>query len=378
MGCSQSRTAPTKHGRPGGRVKGNALDYRRVTTEDTELLNCEATLRIRDDSSDECPGPMRRTSSWHSLAPLSEFGDDSEEDEVAEGDSRPEGPFGRPIEQVYQGVHDGPVLGSGRSGAVRLATHRATGGRYAVKCLDLSLVGTEEEMDQLYQEIYVMTQLDHPNVVLLEEVYESDSEIYLVQELCSGGDIFEHLEEQPEYRYSEDQCARLVKSMLCAVRYIHSKGIVHRDLKLENYVFSDTGDDPKIKLIDFGLSKYLKFGEVQREAVGTPYTVAPEVLRGRYDEKCDIWAIGVIAHLLLCGDPPFGGCDGESLGEVRDNIMRGDVALEGEVWDGVSSLAKGFVRRMLVADPDMRPTAREAQEDPWIMEVVLAPERTKE
>ncbi len=107
-------------------------------------------------------------------------------------------PFGKPIEEVYDGVHDGPVLGSGISGLVRLCTHMATGAKYAVKCLDLGLVETEEGLQQLREEIAIMCQLDHPNIVRLEEVYESHSEIYLVQELCVGGELFDRLDEVSE------------------------------------------------------------------------------------------------------------------------------------------------------------------------------------
>lgn len=141
-------------------------------------------------------------------------------------------PFGKPIEEVYDGVHTGPVLGSGISGLVRLVTHKATGVKYAVKCLDLGLVDNKEGLAQLREEIFIMCQLDHPNIVRLEEVYESHSEIYLVQELCLGGELFDRLDEQPDYHYTEGECARLIKQMLCAVRYLHSKGIIHRDLKL--------------------------------------------------------------------------------------------------------------------------------------------------
>merc|ERR1712232_131283 len=157
----------------------------------------------------------------------------------------------------------------------------------AVKCLDLNLLETEESLEQLRQEIFIMRELDHPNIVRLEEVYESENEIYLVQELCFGGELFDRLDEQPDYHYTEQQCARLVKQMLCAVRYMHSKGIIHRDLKLENFLFSsEDASNAELKLIDFGLSKHFKYGEVQHEAVGSPYTVAPEVI------------------LLLSGEPP--------------------------------------------------------------------------
>uniref|UniRef100_A0A7S2A6B0 Calmodulin n=1 Tax=Ditylum brightwellii TaxID=49249 RepID=A0A7S2A6B0_9STRA len=276
--------------------------------------------------------------------------------------------FDKPIEEVYEGVHDGPVLGSGVSGVVRKITHRETGEKFAVKCLDLGLVNTKEGLQQLREEIFIMCQLDHPNIVKLEEVYESQKEIYLVQELCLGGELFDRLDDQPDYHYTEGQCARLVKQMLCAVRYIHSKGIIHRDLKLENFLFSDTTQDAALKMIDFGLSKHFTFGEVMDEAVGTPYTVAPEVIKSCYDERCDVWGIGVITFLLLSGESPFGGCDGvEPLSMVKNNILRGHVRFEPEdIWVDVSDQAKQFILKLLVTDPNQRPTAREAQTSSWL------------
>mmetsp|Transcript_41026 Transcript_41026/g.45844 ORF Transcript_41026/g.45844 Transcript_41026/m.45844 type:complete len:1074 (-) Transcript_41026:113-3334(-) len=279
-------------------------------------------------------------------------------------------PFGRPIEEVYDGVHDGPILGSGVSGIVRKVVHLKTGVEYAVKCLDLGLVGTEEGLEQLRDEIFIMCQLDHPNIIRLEEVYESHSEIYLVQELCVGGELFDRLDEQPDYHYTEAECARLIKQMLCAVRYLHSKGIIHRDLKLENFLFSSSAQDSELKMIDFGLSKHFRYGEIHQEAVGTPYTVAPEVIRGRYDERCDIWAIGVIAFLLLSGDPPFGGCGGsESLLAVRTNILNGSFQFEpAEIWDLVSPTAKEFINTLLTTNPKLRPNATTAQHLTWLEE----------
>mmetsp|Transcript_12048 Transcript_12048/g.13792 ORF Transcript_12048/g.13792 Transcript_12048/m.13792 type:complete len:1089 (+) Transcript_12048:74-3340(+) len=279
-------------------------------------------------------------------------------------------PFGKPIEEVYDGVQRGPVLGSGISGVVRLVTHKATGVKYAVKCLDLGLVDTEEGLMQLREEIFIMCQLDHPNIVRLEEVYESHTEIYLVQELCLGGELFDRLDEQPDYHYTEAECARLIKQMLCAVRYLHSKGIIHRDLKLENFLFSSSAQDSELKMIDFGLSKHFRYGEIHQEAVGTPYTVAPEVIRGRYDERCDIWAIGVIAFLLLSGDPPFGGCGGsESLLAVRTNILNGSFQFEpAEIWDLVSPTAKEFINTLLTTNPKLRPNATTAQHLTWLEE----------
>jgi len=262
------------------------------------------------------------------------------------------------------------VLGSGIAGIVRKVTHRITSVNYAVKTIELSNVDNESSLQQLREEIYIMCQLDHPNVVRLEEVYESHQQIYLVQELCLGGELFDRLDEQPDYHYTEQQCARLVNQMLCAVRYIHSKGIIHRDLKLENFLFSSEDADSELKMIDFGLSKHFALGETQSDPVGTPYTVAPEVIRGKYDNGCDVWAIGVITYLLLCGDPPFGGCGGpESLIQVRNNILGGTFKFKPEdIWAAVSDRAKEFILHVLQVDPNKRPTAQEAQDHPWLLE----------
>ena len=122
--------------------------------------------------------------------------------------------FGKPVKDVYSGVQDGTFLGSGISGIVRLCTHTKTGIEYAVECLDLSLIEKDHYLQQLRDEIHIMFQLDHPNIVQLEEVYESVDEIYLVQELCTGGEVFDRLEELSDYRYTEHQCSLLVKQML--------------------------------------------------------------------------------------------------------------------------------------------------------------------
>jgi calcium-dependent protein kinase len=123
-----------------------------------------------------------------------------------------------PIEEIYDGVFTGTVLGSGVSGTVRLVQHRETGVKYAVKCMDLGLIDTKEGLLQLRNEISIMCHLDHPNIVRIEEVYMSINEIYIVQELCLGGDLFDRLEQQENYHYNEAQCAKMIKQMLSAVR----------------------------------------------------------------------------------------------------------------------------------------------------------------
>lgn len=281
---------------------------------------------------------------------------------------RMETPFGKPIDEIYDGVYDGQVLGQGVAGTVRRIRHRTTGVEYACKELDISGIDSERGLRQLRDEISIMCQLDHPNIVRIEEVYEETNKIYLVQELCLGGELYDRLDQQTDLHYTEATCARLVKQIVSAVRYLHSKGVIHRDLKLENFLFTTVEGDSELKMIDFGLSKHFEIGDVQNEQVGSRYTCAPEILKGRYDEKCDVWAIGVITYLLLCGDAPFGGCyEGECIADVKHAILSGDIPFEpADIWEDTSDLSKKFVRRLLQVDPAKRPTAREVQRDDWL------------
>lgn len=278
-----------------------------------------------------------------------------------------ENPLGASIEDIYDGVHDGDVLGAGVTGDVRLITHKETGIRRALKRLDLCQLKNEHGI--LLDEVKIMCALDHPNIVCLEEVYEGDNVLYLTQELCTGGDLFDRLDQQPDYHYTETNCARLVRQIISSVSYLHSKNIIHRDLKLENFLFQDESSQSELKMIDFGLSKHFNDGELQHDSVGTPYTVAPEVLlqKDGYDEKVDVWAIGVITYLLLSGDTPFGGADGEDLGEVRDRILSGHVSFEESVWDKVSDMAVDFIKSILVLDPEKRPSVEDLPKHPWLI-----------
>ena len=139
------------------------------------------------------------------------------------------------VESVYDGVHNGPILGTGAAGIVRKCTHRQTGVDFAVKCLNIGLIESDEIIESLREEIFIMCQADHPDIIRLEEVYESDSQIYLILKLMQGGDMFDRLDEQPDYHYSEVQCAQIVRQMTSAVRYLHMNNVIHRDLKLGTF-----------------------------------------------------------------------------------------------------------------------------------------------
>ena len=268
-----------------------------------------------------------------------------------------------PIESVYKIDYENE-LGRGAGGIVHKARHLVTGDYFAVKCLEKKRVNTTEEgLDQLRNEIALMCEIDHPNIVRIREVYESEDMLYIVQELCTGGELFDRLVDV--HHFSEAECAKMMKKMASDISYLHEHGICHRDLKLENWLYTASGE---LVLIDFGLSKHFEKGQHLNDVVGTPYTVAPEIMRGDYDEKADIWALGVIAYLLLSGETPFGGLDGEEPSEVADRIVQGKLDFEPScVWDGVSDCAKDFVRSLLALDSEQRPNAKQIQKEIWIV-----------
>lgn len=276
---------------------------------------------------------------------------------------RMETPLGDSIEQVYDGVHDGPVLGTGAAGLVRLVTHKETGVEYAVKIIDLSKYTTEKRLTQLKTEVQISAQVNHENIIRLEEVYQSDTHLYLVQELCAGGDLFDLLKSQKNGHLSEDETRRLVKQLLSAVKYLHAHNILHRDVKLENFLLTSSGT---LKMIDFGVARYFTPGQVHHDAVGTPYSIAPEVVRRCHSEQSDVWSVGVLTFALLSGKTPFGGCDGGDLKAVRKNILEGNFSFNDAVWETVSSSARGFIVKVLQTDVLKRPSAKHVLRHEWI------------
>lgn len=303
----------------------------------------------------------------HFLTHVDRFGLEEEmrQSLIAEGKTpvRMETPLGESIEEVYDGVHDGRVLGTGVSGLVRLVTHKETGVEYAVKIIDLSKYGTEKRLNQLKNEVRISAQVDHPNIIHLEEVYQSETHLYLVQELCTGGDLFDLLKAQEDCRLNEDDARRLIQQLLSAVKYLHAHNIIHRDVKLENFLLTSDGT---LKMIDFGVATYFRPGQVHRDAAGTPYCIAPEVIRRCHSERSDVWSVGVLAFALLSGKTPFGGCDGGNLSAVRTNILRGDVSFCDEAWSNVSDSAKDFLLKLLRVDMHRRPSARTALRHEWL------------
>lgn len=168
-----------------------------------------------------------------------------------------------------------------------------------------------------------------------------------------------------EHEYYDEQTAkREIKQIIAALQYCHSKGIVHRDLKPENLLYSTSGPEAVVKLADFGLAKICKEDQLMKTACGTPGYVAPEILsRKKYDEKVDVWSLGVITYILLCGFPPFYHNNNAVLFK---KIKRGDYDFPAPYWTNVSEEAKDFIRKILVVKPEKRLSLEKLLEHPWL------------
>jgi calcium-dependent protein kinase len=264
----------------------------------------------------------------------------------------------RKLEDDYV-VEKSKVVGSGYSGPVRPGTSRLTGKKVAVKSFNKKML-TLKRLEFLRNEVSVYLLLDHPNVTRLLDVYEDDKWVHLVMEFCAGKELYHRLVKKS--RYSEKDAARTTYEMLLAINYLHQHNIVHRDIKLENFLYEDQSEDSKLKLIDFGFSRVWHPHERLQASCGSIQYVAPEVLRGNYGSQCDMWSLGVIVYMILSGGPPFDGYEDE----VLENIRIGNYKMKGNRWKSVSDQAKDFVKRLLVVDPKARMTAAEALNHPWI------------
>jgi len=237
---------------------------------------------------------------------------------------------------------------------------------YAMKSIQLDRLTNDVYIDELKNEIMILKALDHPNIVRPLETFQYDRQYYMVMELCHGGDLYTRMP------YSEQEACRITESICNALSYLHSQNVIHRDLKFENVLFTDPAS-PDVKLIDFGLSKKYVPREKINDGVGTIYTMAPEVIhtsREGYDDKVDLWSLGVIAYMLLSSQMPF-------YGNTRLSVMKKIIGCQynfkGAKWRTPSLSSKKFVAQLLQLDPKARPTADEALKSRWFTNVLHRP-----
>ena len=205
--------------------------------------------------------------------------------------------------------------------------------------------------------------------MILHDFYTEDNYYYLVTEFMEGGELFDRIVEKSYY--SEREARDLVKLLLEAIKYCHECNVVHRDLKPENLLLTSRSDDASIKLADFGFAKKIEFdGEGLSTACGTPGYVAPEILQGKtYGRSVDVWSIGVITYILLCGYPPF---HDDNHNALFRKIKKGKYQFDSPYWDHISESAKDLITKMLVVDPEKRSTAAELLQHQWVVEKDVA------
>ena len=247
----------------------------------------------------------------------------------------------------------GSVIGSGGFGQVRICTKIGdeTQKLFAVK----SIFKQKAEKD-IIKEVKVLITLDHPSIIKFYEYFVDDEYFHLVTELCTGGELVNKIQESP---IPEKQASSIIWKILSAIAYCHSNEISHRDLKPENIMFETNADtdETEIKIIDFNLSKDNLTGSNMKSVIGTPYYMAPEVILGDYNRKCDVWSIGIISYFMLCGQQPF--YDGKTIFNVYNKILREEPEFKEPVWETISPEIIDFIKQCLIKDTNLRPSAKD-------------------
>lgn len=275
---------------------------------------------------------------------------------------------GKPVGNFFQKYQLLPVtLGTGSFSQVRKAILRSDESmEVAVKIIKKEHL-TRKDILGAYSEVEILQSLDHPNIVKCYDFYENAHFFYIVCEFIQGGELLERIEKRKTY--SEEDAKRLVQVLASALKFCYDHGVVHRDLKAENILLRSQDDDADIVLVDFGFAskqptELLSFKLLQTQ-LGTPNYVAPEILRGKaYNYKCDVWSLGVLTYILLCGQPPFYGHD---KAELFHKIKQGLFEFRPKfTWEKVSDSAKAFIGKLLQGDPDARYDFEQVLGDEWL------------
>ncbi|XP_049931410.1 calcium-dependent protein kinase 10-like isoform X2 [Nymphaea colorata] len=279
--------------------------------------------------------------------------------------------LGRKTENLKDLYTLGRKLGQGQFGTTYLCVEKTTGKEYACKSIAKRKLVAEDDVEDVRREIQIMHHLaGHPNMISITGAYEDALAVHVVMELCAGGELFDRI--VAKGHYSERKAADLARVIVGVVEACHSLGVMHRDLKPENFLFVDKREESSLKTIDFGLSIFFKPGETFSDVVGSPYYVAPEVLRKHYGPEADVWSAGVIIYILLSGVPPFWA---ETEQGIFDQVLHGDLDFSMDPWPAISDEAKDLLKKMLTRNPKKRPTAHEVLCHPWVQVDGVAPDK---
>lgn len=254
------------------------------------------------------------------------------------------------------------IIGKGKFGLVKKAINKESNELVAVKIIS-KLALSLEELQLAKQEVEILKICHNEYLIQLVDYYETKEEFYIYLEYCSGKDLFSWFSNR-KFKITEEQAKHIITQILYGVSYLHQHGIIHRDLKPENILLVDSSDFPKLKISDFGLSKIIGPDQVACESYGTLSYASPEVLKNKpYNEKSDIWTIGIMAYLFLVGHLPF---DGNSSKDIIEQTVFKNTPFPFNLWKEISMEARNFVELCLNKNPNKRISIKEALETSWI------------
>lgn len=229
-----------------------------------------------------------------------------------------------------------------------------------IENLKIKIDQKKYEDERFLKEIEILKKLDHPNIMKLYEFYNREHRFYLICEYIEGEELFEKITKHKYFR--EEHVAKYMQQIISGVNYCHVLGITHRDLKPENILVEEIDGTENLKIIDFGTSAVISPNEKLTKKTGTSFYIAPEVLQGKYNEKCDIWSCGIIMYIMLCGGPPFNGSNNN---EIFSAILEEQLVFKGDIWRYVSEESMKLIKWMLQKKPEKRPNGNEILNSKW-------------
>ena len=265
-------------------------------------------------------------------------------------------------EDLYKSYEMKDIIGQGRYGTIRVGYHKIKKRFVAIKIINKKSI-SKTDMENIRNQIDILKMATDEFVLKLLDIIENESYLYIMTELCKGGDLYSYLN-QRSFKIPEAKAAKLIYKLAKSVSFLHTLGIIHRDLKPENILMTDMSDEADIRISDFCICKRLEPNETTKEIVGTLGYMAPEVLMGKeYNYSADVWAIGVITYLLLTGYLPFD--DEQEDKEVIRKTLFESIPFYNDSWKNISSKAKEFVKKILKKDKEERITIEGILSDPW-------------
>lgn len=280
----------------------------------------------------------------------------------------------------------GEVIGTGQFAKVRRVFDRKTRKQFACKVIEKAKANPATSRNNAFMdEVEILTKVSHENIVSIEEIFETNKFLYLILELVTGGELFDLV---VNGALKEERARNIIRQCLLGVRYLHLAGIAHRDLKPENILLLNpphSVDDPHatdiVKISDFGLSRLIDEDSFMKTICGTPQYVAPEILtanvRGGYGPEVDMWSLGVIMFILMCGYPPFSDEQGGQAA-LFAQIKTASYKFRSPWWDSVSDAAKDLISHLLVVDPAERFTVHQALAHPFFENLAIPVPSEKE